>query len=56
MKIKDLVDKHINNLFYDIQVQYDIEDGDIGIERTFELDELEDKLINLIEKYLKERG
>ena len=54
-KVKGLVERYIDKMFYDIQSEYEIEDGDIGIERTFELDELEDKLADLVQDYLRER-
>ena len=54
-KAKDVVDKYINEMFYDIQSEYGIADGDIGIDKTLRLDEIEDELAKLVQDYLKER-
>lgn len=52
--MKEFVSNHICNMFYQIQTEHNITDGDIGIGRTFELDRIENELAELLNGYIKE--
>lgn len=52
-KIEDVLDEKVNELFYDMQTELGISNGDIGFDLTFELDDKQKELADIIVRALE---